>query len=101
MVTLLIDAGADMNALGGMDSGSALHKAARDQHIDMVKLLLDRGTDPNIEDMDGDTVSYLQHFFSAQRPPEKTLQILELLKEFGATSSQRQERLLNSNSSDN
>ena len=96
MVDLLLDAGADMAALGGWGAGSALHTAARNQNVEMVKLLLDWGADPNIEDMDGDTASYLQHFFSTQNPPDKTAQILELLKKAGATSSRRQERLLNS-----
>ncbi|KAI8675457.1 hypothetical protein NCS57_00446900 [Fusarium keratoplasticum] len=46
--TLLLDAGADIN-ICSFNYGSALQYAAYMNHQDMVKLLIDRGADPNLE----------------------------------------------------
>ena len=87
MVNFLLDAGADMTILGGWGSGNVLHTAAKNENVEVVALLLQRGADPNAPDMDGCTASYLQHFFRrlGKNSPEETSQILALLKAAGAT----------------
>jgi ankyrin repeat protein len=53
-ITLLLDAGADINAVG--EHGyTALHEAVEQGHYDIVKLLLERGVDKSIENQLGDT----------------------------------------------
>jgi ankyrin repeat protein len=48
MVRLLLDAGADVNALAADDSGrTALQAAAKEGDIEMVDLLHNAGTDVN------------------------------------------------------
>ena len=86
MVTLLLDAGADMTILGGADTGNALHTASRQGHIEIARLLLQRGADPDAPDMEGCTASYLQHFFRSlgMNDPDVSTQILALLKAAGA-----------------
>jgi ankyrin repeat protein len=48
MVQLLVQHGADVNALGG-DYGSALQAASYDGHIDIVQLLIEHGADVNAQ----------------------------------------------------
>ncbi|CZR56742.1 related to ankyrin [Phialocephala subalpina] len=50
VVQLLLDTekGIDINALGGRAHSSALHVATFRDHIDVVKLLLEHGADPNL-----------------------------------------------------
>ena len=50
--TVLVDAGADVNALGGFD-WTALMIASVKGHTDAVRQLLDRGADPNLRDIYG------------------------------------------------
>ena len=48
MVRILVDAGAEVNAPGSLYSGgTALHAAVSRGHIQIVKLLLSAGADPN------------------------------------------------------
>lgn len=42
----ILDAGADPNSVGGDPSFTALYVAAAEGHLDCVKLLLARGTNP-------------------------------------------------------
>jgi ankyrin repeat protein len=44
---MLINHGADVHVQGGVP-GTALHAAARDMNISMVKFLLDQGVDVNV-----------------------------------------------------
>lgn len=52
VVKILLDTPAfDINALGGRANATALHVAVYRDHIDVVKLLLERNADPNIPNM--------------------------------------------------
>jgi ankyrin repeat protein len=52
MARLLLDAGADVNGRG--DGGfTALHSAAQNGHVELVRLLLERGADPDLALEDG------------------------------------------------
>lgn len=55
IVTLLIDAGADVNAQDTEDHYTPLHDAARMNHANIVKLLLAAGADRSLKDKYGDT----------------------------------------------
>lgn len=66
VIEFLLEAGTDVNAIeyAGMDSrrdqsglGTALHYAAREGHEDLVRLLLEKGADPEVEDTLGRTAS--------------------------------------------
>ena len=51
-------------ALGGYYDSTPLCEAASRGHVDLVKILLDRGGDPNKADIDGETPLYrieIQH----------------------------------------
>lgn len=52
--TLLLDAGADINATDE-DDNTPLHVAVHDRRFDMVKFLLSRGADPNYQNAWGDS----------------------------------------------
>lgn len=47
---LLLEYGADVNALGGQHQITSLHAAAAGGHFETVKLLLDAGADPGLRD---------------------------------------------------
>jgi ankyrin repeat protein len=84
-VTRLVDANPDLlNKLGGDDRAhnvfktTALHKAAQNGHLAIVRLLLDRGADPDIRD-EGDNATPMH--FAAE---SGHLDIVKLLVERGA-----------------
>jgi ankyrin repeat protein len=53
-VTALLDGGTDVN--GATKNGSyALNNAAVENEVDVIKLLLDRGANPNVQNSQGDT----------------------------------------------
>jgi len=53
-VTTLLDGGTDVN--GRTESGSyALNNAAVENAVDVMRILLDRGADPNVQNSQGDT----------------------------------------------
>lgn len=54
-VTMLIDAGADVNATESTEGFTALMTAAAMGEVDVIKILLARGADPDIKDADNDT----------------------------------------------
>jgi ankyrin repeat protein len=54
VVTLLLDRGADINAIN-CDGSTPLHKAASNGHTEVVRLLLDKGADINAPSRDGST----------------------------------------------
>ena len=51
----LVQAGADVNACGGVTRATALHMAARRGHIEIARALLDSGAAVNPRDRNGDT----------------------------------------------
>ncbi|KAH8817231.1 hypothetical protein F5884DRAFT_778825 [Xylogone sp. PMI_703] len=70
----------DIDALGGRHRSSAMHVASYRNHYDVVKLLLERGADPNLPNDLGESAMYW-----ANR------EISELLEEYGATEESRYE----------
>lgn len=69
-VTLLLDAGFDVNAFGRGDVPveqpwqTALHQAAADGNVELAELLLARGADPELKDarFDGTALDWATHF---------------------------------------
>ncbi|GMF05255.1 unnamed protein product [[Candida] boidinii] len=56
IVNLLLDNGADINKQSGyMDLDTALIDAASNLHLDVVSILLERGADPTLVNVQGDT----------------------------------------------
>jgi truncated hemoglobin YjbI len=55
VVRLLVRAGADVNACGGVTQATALHMAARRGHVEIARALLDSGAAVNARDRRGDT----------------------------------------------
>ena len=47
---LLVECGADVNALGGRSRGTALHAAAAVGHASTAEILLGSGADPRAKD---------------------------------------------------
>ncbi len=90
MVTLLLDAGANMSVCSGGDAGNALHAAAMCGHLEIVRLLLDRGADPDAEDMDGRTAGYLQRELFLKKRPEVTQEILAMLQAASQSKDEKQ-----------
>lgn len=59
LVTLLLDAGSDVNAYHQNDGRTALHRAAEGGEAGVVELLLARNASPNAATTDGDTPLHL------------------------------------------
>lgn len=55
IVRALVQAGADVNACGGVTRATALHAAARRGHVEIARALLDSGAAMNACDRKGDT----------------------------------------------
>jgi truncated hemoglobin YjbI len=55
VVRALVQAGADINACGGVTRATALHMAARRGHVEIARALLDAGAALNARDRKGDT----------------------------------------------
>jgi truncated hemoglobin YjbI len=55
VVRALVQAGADVNACGGVTGATALHMAARRGHVEIARALLDSGAAVNARDRKGDT----------------------------------------------
>jgi hypothetical protein len=55
VVRALVEAGADVDACGGVTRATALHMAARRGHVEIARALLDCGAAVNARDRKGDT----------------------------------------------
>lgn len=55
VVRALVQAGADVNACGGVTRATALHMAARRGRVEIARALLDSGAAVNVRDRKGDT----------------------------------------------
>ena len=53
LLSLLLDAGANPNVPGGDDKYTPLHDAVDAGHVEIVKLLIERGADKNVRDITG------------------------------------------------
>jgi hypothetical protein len=67
----------DIDAFGGRAHASALHVATYREHIDVVRLLLEKGADPNLPNNVGET----PYYWAAWNHNED---MLELLKRYGS-----------------
>lgn len=54
-VEVLLDAGAEVDTQGTLEGFTALMTAAAEGQLGVVRLLLDRGADASLQDVDGDT----------------------------------------------
>lgn len=73
----------DINALGGRAHATALHVACYREHYKVAKLLLERGADPDIPNVLGESPLYWA------RPNNPDGNMVELLLEHGANSAGR------------
>ena len=55
IVKLLIAIGADVNAKGGRWGGTPLLYAVAEDHLEIAEILIDKGTDLNVQDIHGET----------------------------------------------
>lgn len=55
IVTYLLEKGAKIDYVGGINNGTALSCAALHGHLDLVKLLCSEGANPNIKNIHGET----------------------------------------------
>lgn len=79
VVQLLLDneRDLDIDALGGGAYSSALHVATYRDHIEIVKILLDRGSDPNLANEFGEAPLFFALY-------NRNQQMIDLLLQFGA-----------------
>ncbi len=80
LVRLLVQAGADVNACGGVTRATALHMAARRGHVEVARTLLDYGAAMEARDSKGDTA--LQRAVNCRRE-----RVAQLLVERGAVAA--------------
>jgi hypothetical protein len=74
-VQMLLNAGASTNSIG--ERGTALRVAVRLEHVDIVKLLLESGADPNLECQP--TKAPLRDIWGGRLPKRQHYEILKLL----------------------
>jgi hemoglobin len=82
VVRMLVRAGADVNASGGVTRATALHMAARRGHVEVARALLDCGAAVDARDSKGDTP--LQRAINCRRG-----RVSQLLAERGAIATGR------------
>ncbi|KAH7324057.1 hypothetical protein BKA65DRAFT_598554 [Rhexocercosporidium sp. MPI-PUGE-AT-0058] len=81
-IILLTEKDSDIDALGGRASSSALHVAVYRNHAEVVKILLERGADPNLCNMYGETPMFWAKTHG-------NTEIQRLLTRYGACHSTR------------
>lgn len=74
MCELLLDNGAEVNAITGSVRATALHRAATQGHGEVVNVLLNHGADVNRKDVDGRTA--LHRALSVPAPSREVFQLL-------------------------
>ncbi len=80
-VTALLDSGVDVN--GRIRTGSyALNNAAVENEIEVIKILLERGANPNVQNLQGDTPLICATKYAGGKPAT-----LKLLIEAGTDSA--------------
>ncbi|MGE3808859.1 MAG: ankyrin repeat domain-containing protein [Gemmataceae bacterium] len=75
VAAVLLDHGADMNDEAGHHGGGLLHRAVMKGHLELARLLLERGADPNRTDLSGKAPLHYA--------VEKNKALVALLLEFG------------------
>ena len=71
-VRLLLEAGADPDAVTPKDGESALHVAAKDGKLDIVRLLADAGAKLDLENAEGETALAVVEKMPPREPPPLT-----------------------------
>jgi ankyrin repeat protein len=85
VIRMLVGAGADVNACGGVTQATALHMAARRGYVEIARALLDCGAAIRARDRKGDTP--LQRAMNCRRDG-----VAQLLVERGATTRAGRQR---------
>ena len=91
MMTLLVEAGADMNQPWYL--GTPLHVAARRRNVRMVQRLLDLGADPHAGDWDGSSPAHKASDAATVRCLLEAGQNVEIVDNFGRTPLHRAAQL--------
>ena len=93
VVRIILDTekGLDINVLGGRAHSTALHVAVYRDHIDVVRLLLERGAEPNIPNNIGESPMYWARVSGNG-------EMQALLEQYGAGISRNREQVPNAQS---
>ncbi|EDN91972.1 hypothetical protein SS1G_07834 [Sclerotinia sclerotiorum 1980 UF-70] len=85
IVRIILDTETDVNIdeLGGRAHATALHVACYRSHLEVVRILLERGADPNIPNNVGESPMYWANFYNPKG------EIMELLLSHGASWGRR------------